>query len=253
MSSDRSSSIASIIARVAGRVMGRPQSQADERRQEVRFEVRADDEGDDRVLVTFPPFDHAHPVRDLSTRGLCFSSTVAIEELPGIGHEADANVLLGGIYIPVRLHLLHNRGRLVGCRVLETLGEWREELSKILDPERVGAQLKPMASELVDQEDGELEVTGYHGGPTSDLFVWSRHDGSIARAHLYFTWHLVEWSDAEGLRTGEITEPPDRTLGYAMADLFELQTPPDEETLTFARKLLAAAEVPDQVREVFST
>lgn len=255
MSDPEARRIAAILKRVIGRIAGQrgprrdDQAPAEERRREPRFRVEFDPGSTDEVVVTFPTFDEVHPVSNLSLRGFAFSARLPPEELPAQGRPCEANVLVGGLYVPVRLVLLHAHGGEVGCRILEARPEWTEEVSKLICPRRLGEGLREREAPPPESDGGRLRW--FSSGPACDLFVHDDAAGVHQRIQLIFTWQLVEWSREDGVRTGVAEAPPLRDPGIDVAGQFIFSSPPDLEALAFARTLLAYAEVDDGIRDPF--
>ena len=73
-------------------------------------------------------------------------------------------------------------------------------------------------------------------------------EGIYVLAQLFFMGQVVEWSTKQGVRTGVVANLPRPDRGWARSDVFNLSSPPDPETLAVARRLLRAADLPDDIR-----
>lgn len=264
---ERSTSIVERVASVARAIVGRRRSRdedrggaipvewqerrLDDRRTEARFQIVEPEEPDEALRLILPPSTVEHPIRDLSTHGISFESLLPVEELPPVGSGANAEVVLGQVQVPVQLHLVNIRDRQIGCKVLEVSTEWLDEVSRVLDPFRLGQQLREIDPRFVRQDDEELRLSWYQSGPACELFVWEEPDHFVHKVQLFFMWQLVEWSRAHGLRTGEVEIQPRPGPRYAMSEQYHLASPPDNEALTFTRRLMTTARLPDQVCRLF--
>lgn len=52
-----------------------------------------------------------------------------------------------------------------------------------------------------------------------DFFLWSHSDGAVASFQVVIFDHVVEWSDGEGLRTGNIADRQDMETPLSIEDI----------------------------------
>jgi len=222
-----------------------------DRRRHSRFLIRVDDGVDQNIFVTLAPAATEMQVHDLGVHGFCLRLPADAAAVPATGSVLDSTVRLGTVSIALRLRIAHRRGEYLGCEIVEATGEWLEHVGKVLDPMRIGRQLREIDARFVASDPGAGKVRWFQAGPSCDLWIWYNPSGGIDKAQLFFMWQLVEWSLAHGLRSGESTEPPDRERGYAAAELFALHPACDDEPMRFARRLLSTATLPDEIRALF--
>jgi len=255
------------LARAAGSVIGRRKAEArpgasstgadpierrqSDRRKRSRFELRIPSE-DEAFFVLLPPKDSPVPVLDLSVHGFCLDLDSFEGEPPATGTELTTSVMVGAQRYPVRMRVVYRSDSRLGCLVLDEASDWLDEVAKVLDPMRLGKRLREIDPRYMRADPDAPNVRWFQGGPACDLWIWSDEQGQITRVQIFFMWQVVEWSREHGLRTGETSEPPGEGARYAASELYQLQSPPSSETLSFARRLLSAAEIPDPVRELFS-
>jgi hypothetical protein len=223
-----------------------------ERRREPRYTVERLRQTGDQVIVYF----RGHPcsVYDLSTRGLCFLSPGMVGS-QSIGQEFESTVSLCGEQVQVRFRITDQRDFHVGCELVHAPSPWHAEVGKLLDPLRIGRQLKEVAEGELAARTGPSQVRWFQGGPACDLYVWTDAEGCIDKVQLFFMWQMVEWARDTGLRSGAAASPPARApnAGSTQSESYELRAPPDTEALTTARRILAASRVPPQILQLFTS
>lgn len=222
-----------------------------DRRRHSRFLIRIDDGAEPGISVTLQPAATEYPVHDLGVHGFCLRLPADAEVVPPIGSVLAGSVRLGTVDVALQLRIAHRRGEYLGCEIVEATGEWLEQVGKVLDPMRIGRQLREIDPRYLASDPGAGTVRWFQAGPSCDLWVWYNASGGVDKAQLFFMWQLVEWSALHGLRSGESKEPPDRERGYAAAELFALHPACDDEPLRFARRLLSTAVLPDEIRVLF--
>jgi len=252
------------ISKVAGALVGRretsdaevtPDQPASkpkpERRRDSRSEIQIPGRKNEYVRVTLPPATTELQVCNLSMRGLClFIYDPAA--LPAAGEEFDAIIQFGDERVPTRLYLAYRDAELAGCHVVDPSSDWLKEVSRVLDPIRLGKRLREIDPNFVRQDGGALKVRWFQSGPACDLYVWSHESGDISKAQLFFDWQIVEWTEDRGIRAGRATTPPSRQSGHPPSEIFEFTDPPDPEILGSAQRLLnAAKKVPVEIRSLF--
>ncbi|OGQ92227.1 MAG: hypothetical protein A2289_26200 [Deltaproteobacteria bacterium RIFOXYA12_FULL_58_15] len=208
------------------------------------------DEGS--AFVMFPPDVNAHPIRDLSRRGMSLRAYCPVELLPKVGVPVDARVHVGGQELTVRVLVANVDGQSVGCAVIGDNPEWKKLMDDIGNPIRIGRALQ----EVKDDDGTEGSPDGlysrrYQSGPSFDLYVWLHEDHSVASIQIFFMWTVVEWDAEHGLRTGQMENPSTGERQYNTTNLFSLRSPPDLAILEPVRRILIAANIPDEYRRPF--
>jgi hypothetical protein len=223
-----------------------------ERRREPRFEISQKLNSTDRITLSLEGNDIALTVFDLSKKGLSFEGKTTSHAIP-LGSIFNASVLLGGRDVPLQLQLVNRRDYNVGCKILEAPTQWYSEVARYLDPIEIGKQLREIDSKYVKQESTETAMRWFQGGPACDLYVWQDQAGIAVQIQLFMMWQLLDWRQDKGFRSGEVAEPPDTNarVGYEAADLYSLRSPPSEEVITLAQRVMSSAEnVPKAVRDL---
>ena len=104
-----------------------------------------------------------------------------------------------------------------------------------------GSRLREVRKDLLRQVPGQTQ-RWFQGPDGCDLFLWYGGPGALTQVQATFEGRVVEWSKAEGLRTGRLVSfNPLRPLDDR--GKLELDARPDAETLQLARVLLENAEV----------
>jgi len=75
-----------------------------------------------------------------------------------------------------------------------------------LNPRELGETLQKVASNFLDGEKSAYESHWYHSNKDADFFYWLDKNQSIVKQQLIFCGQLIEWSKADGLRTGLVIE-----------------------------------------------
>ncbi|MBN2360381.1 MAG: hypothetical protein JXR83_13085, partial [Deltaproteobacteria bacterium] len=220
--------IAGLLSTIVGRRRAEPaapppaERRQSERRRHSRFLIRMDDGAEQGIFVTLAPAVTEYPIHDLGVHGFCLRLPDAASPVAEVGAVLDGTVRLGAISVALRLRVAHQRGEYLGCEIVEATGEWLEQVGKVLDPMRLGRQLREIDARFMAPDPTAARMRWFQAGPSCDLWVWYDAAGAIAKAQLFFMWQLVEWSAAHGLRSGESAGPPDRERGYAAAELYAL-------------------------------
>ncbi len=217
---------------------------ARERRRERRFRTQP------TARLRLRVAEHDYDIYDLSIRGLCLLMPPSAPPLVQ-GTEVHGTIALDRGEVELRLAITNVRRPFVGCRVLEPDKTWIDEVTRVIDPLRIGAELREIDPRWIKQDDSGLAVRYFQSGSVCELQVWSDADGGIVKAQMFFRLHAVEWSRQHGLRTGELEEQAhvERRINPT-AQLYSLRAPPDDEILRFARDILTASPVPPAVRVV---
>jgi hypothetical protein len=104
-----------------------------------------------------------------------------------------------------------------------------------------GSRLREVRKDLLRQEPGQTQ-RWFQGPDGCDLFLWYDAKGGLAQVQITVEHRVVEWSPAEGLRTGRLVSfNPLRPLN----DQGKLEFDPRLEagTLELAQVLLTSARV----------
>lgn len=225
----------------SGEVPALDERRCEERRRDPRVLLN----GEDRLHLEID--EVAFHVCDLSTRG--FSVHVPEpQSLPESPFRATMHV--GDERVPMQVQVVDQRGEYAGCQITEADSVWNETAQRVLDPILLGQQLREIDPRFVAPDRRGNQVRWWQGGPTCDLFVWHDTSGTFVAAQLFFMGQVVEWSMEHGIRTGSVSIAPRGGHGYAAAELFNFKSPPDDETLSVARRILGAAELPDDIRDL---
>ncbi len=104
-----------------------------------------------------------------------------------------------------------------------------------------GARLREVRKDLLRQEPGQTQ-RWFQGPDGCDLFLWYDASGRLAQVQITFEHCVVEWSPAEGLRTGRLVSfNPHRPLNDQ--GKLEFDPRPEAATLELAQVLLTSARV----------
>jgi hypothetical protein len=104
-----------------------------------------------------------------------------------------------------------------------------------------GSRLREVRKDLLRQQPGQTQ-RWFQGPDGCDLFLWYDGKGGLAQVQITFERRVVEWSPAEGLRTGRLVSfNPLRPLNDQ--GKLEFDPRPDPATLELAQVLLANARV----------
>ena len=104
-----------------------------------------------------------------------------------------------------------------------------------------GSRLREVRKDLLRQQPGQTQ-RWFQGPDGCDLFLWYDAKGGLAQVQITFERRVVEWSPAEGLRTGRLVSfNPLRPLNDQ--GKLEFDPRPDPAKLELAQVLLANARV----------
>jgi len=186
-------------------------------------------------------------VCDLSARGFSL-------HIPAAYHIPEstfaATMIVGDERVGMQVLPVSRRGEYVGCEIESADPVWHETAQRVLDPLLLGQQLREIDPRFVAPDRRGNDVRWFQGGPACDLFVWHDAGGAFITAQLFFMGQVVEWSSEHGIRTGTVNVAARGGHSYAAAELFNFKNPPDDETVSVARRILGAATLPDNVREL---
>jgi hypothetical protein len=187
-------------------------------------------------------------LRDVSLRGFRVELAGATAPAFAVGAELDVAFLLGELSIAMRVRVANCSAEHAGFEILAADPAWQKRVPELLDPVLLGKQLREIDPRFVKADRHGNLPRWFQGGPACDLFLWYSPRGDFLSAQLFFLGQVVDWSRAHGVRTGlvQITELRERV--FAQSELFQLKSPPDGETLAVARRVLAAATLPDELR-----
>ncbi len=129
----------------------------------------------------------------------------------------------------------------IGCRFEDIGTDLRQALDKLLDPNELGRELKPVPA----VEPG----TVWYQGPTGTHLLLSRGmDGQFFRLALFFLGNFVRWEEAGGLSTGRVSSAfePSEVRGVVRFEtmLFDADPQPDHGKLQVAKKILLGSNLP---------
>jgi hypothetical protein len=106
-----------------------------------------------------------------------------------------------------------------------------------------GTRLREVRSDLLRREPHGTQ-RWFQGPEGCDLFLWYREPKGLSQIQLTFLRRAIEWTEAEGVRTGRLVSfdplTPEQDQGRLLFD-----RAPDGETLRLARALLERASVDD--------
>ena len=104
-----------------------------------------------------------------------------------------------------------------------------------------GSRLREVSKDLLRQRPGQTQ-RWFQGPDGCDLFLWYDEKGFLAQVQITFERRVVEWSPAEGLRTGRLVA---FNSLRPLNDQGKLELDPkiDASTLELAQVLLASARV----------
>ena len=104
-----------------------------------------------------------------------------------------------------------------------------------------GARLREVRGDLLRKEQGGSQ-RWFQGPEGCDLFLWYRDGAGAIQIQLTFLRAVIEWSEAEGLRTGKLAAfnpwRPNRDQSRLIFDRAV-----DPETIRLAKALLEKASV----------
>jgi hypothetical protein len=186
-----------------------------------------------------------YPLADLSVGGLGFEAFGEEQALLASGVPFEALLALGEVRVPVRLQVVNARAGVAGCKVIDPSPKWREEVGAVLNPLMLAEQLREIDQKLVAPDEDGLPMRWFQAGPTCDLQIWMDAQRKVQKAQLAFVGQVVEWC-CSGVRTGRIRH--DGESGRDAAALVQFSEAVDSEALAFARRMIGAARLPDEVR-----
>jgi hypothetical protein len=186
-------------------------------------------------------------VCDLSTRGFSVHVPAGCS-LPQ--STFNATMIVGDERVGMNVRPAGQRGEYVGCEIESADSVWHETAQRVLDPLLLGQQLREIDPRFVAPDRQGNDVRWFQGGPACDLFVWHDAGGTFVAAQLFFMGQVVEWSPEHGIRTGTVSVGARGGHSWAAAELFNFKNPPDDETLSVARRILGAATLPNDVRDL---
>ena len=106
-----------------------------------------------------------------------------------------------------------------------------------------GARMREVRRDLLRQESGGTQ-RWFQGPDGCDLFLWYREPGGLVQIQLTFHHRIIEWSEAEGLRTGRLISFDPLHPNQDQARI-SFDRAAERETLLSARALLEQAPVDD--------
>lgn len=223
-----------------------------ERRQEERYRLSFGANPQLSPCLCFPFDSRRYRIRDVSQTGLCFETPEPLQE-EYLTQEVNARVDIDGRTNEVLIEPVNIRSTHVGCRILQAPADWAQQLEQLLNPLRIGAQIKAVATERPDLAQEGQQVRWYRAPFACDLFVWFVADGTPVMARMFTRERVVEWSVAQGLRTGVITHFVDFNVGAEDGVLsscdYDLQA--DATLLLHVQRILDASDLPILICQLF--
>jgi hypothetical protein len=104
-----------------------------------------------------------------------------------------------------------------------------------------GTRLREVREDLLRKE-REGRQRWFQGPQGCDLFLWYREASGVVHIQLTFLQRAVEWTEAEGVRTGRLVSFDPRHPDQDQSRLI-FDRSPDGETLRLSRALLERANV----------
>jgi len=154
----------------------------------------------------------------------------------------------------IKAHVSNLRQNVVGCEFRDLDPGHLETLELLLDPERMGAELKLMPS-------GNAAAFWYHGPSGTDIMLW-RQPGTPAAEHQYnritvfILGSFFQWESEFGLSSGRTmaSDENSETLGIVRLATMLLDRDPevDPGKLSVAKKLILSSNLPQDLKDVCS-
>lgn len=185
-------------------------------------------------------------VADLSQNGMALRLLLEEDRLLfPIGAELEGTLNVNRTKFKLSARVRNIRGDHVGCEFTSPGAELVEELRQWLDPQTLGATLRPMPSGAV------TDSVWYNGRSGTEVIAWPAEGGGLSRV-LVILWgrEFVEWSSAEGVRTGEVKFGRERdsiqgVLRWAPEWLIT-DAAPESGKLNLAKTLLLSSKLPEE-------
>lgn len=177
-----------------------------------------------RLNLTSEQFRHSQsgklfPIGDLSKKGMA----LWISDPQDLGLFTVASVHEGTLNLrrekyPIKMKVMSFSTDRVGCEFGALSQELQQALRELMDPVRLGQELKPLPQ---SQQGGE---SWFHGSSGTEL-LFSRHvDGQYLRFSLFIFDSYVHWEEDTGLTTGRTlkTKNPSRVEGVYRSEWLDL-------------------------------
>lgn len=155
---------------------------------------------------------------------------------------------LRGHKLPVTLIVRNSRDRHVGLSFdasLAGFAEVKAQLEKLLSPEILGAELKPMPGAMPG-------VLWYHGPSGTDLLIWRGWDGEYQKFSLFVQGSAITWEREQGVSTGrlEATAEREELRGLVRLDsvVVHADATPLSDTLTIAKRIILSSNLPEELK-----
>jgi hypothetical protein len=225
---------------------GASNRRGEERRREPRISLTRENAG------TVPPVqivvgDKSYRLFNLSVRGFCIFAPRPHPLVVEPGDLLDASMVTGSTRVELRVRVSYLKDNFVGCEILEAESFWHDAASSILDPIVIGKKLREIDPRFVAPDEDGNQARWFQSANACDLFVWHSSEGDLIGAQLFFMGQVVDWSLEHGVRTGMVSASSARSPKYAASELFDLDTPPSPEVMYVARRILKAAELPEDL------
>jgi hypothetical protein len=88
----------------------------------------------------------------------------------------------------------------------ENLPESDDLRRQLFNAKEIGGELREVAFDLIQSENGDVECRWFHGKNECDLYYWKDQKKNIIKQQVAFIGQIIEWNIIEGLRTGFIVD-----------------------------------------------
>lgn len=192
----------------------------------------------EQVKIHFDSYARIFALRDLSMTGMGIDLLEHGDVLlfPE-GQVYSSELHLHGEWFPLQLRVARNGAASVGFSLVDPSDDLRERIERFLDPIRIGRSFKKISMENAPEAFGEGITCWFHGESNSDLYLCESADGQLYRFLLTWNGLFCEWSDPDGLRTGEL----EHAQGSRVLLHYEAQV--KHSTIYQGRKILENASI----------
>lgn len=105
---------------------------------------------------------------------------------------------------------------------LEFTADTQKAVTEFFSLEHMAKDLRPL-HKFEDLEIPPKLKCWLSGNCPVDFFLWSHSDGAVASFQVVIFDHVVEWSDGQGLRTGNIADRQDMETPLSIEDILFLE------------------------------
>ncbi len=120
------------------------------------------------------------------------------------GERCKAEVQLMDQVYPLDLEVLSVQEDSAHFRIFDLEEEVKDAVLQVLDPRYIARSLQEISIDLVPENFGEGITQWFHGNINSDLYIWKMNSGTWLRVVLAWNGCFWEWSEAKGVRTGNL-------------------------------------------------